>query len=154
MSAEIKKAKVEKWVEFLTEADASTMWKIGWMVEVGPRWGKTRIPELLVREGGIKKVVQDNAGKVEAFKQAFFPLPPASSNIPANPVYLLPAWEFQPPTNQQITATFRKMKNSKATCSGTFPNDLYKAIAASSSHFWAQSTGLLLPWGYTLRIGP
>ncbi|KAE9389569.1 hypothetical protein BT96DRAFT_834702, partial [Gymnopus androsaceus JB14] len=49
---------------------------------------------------------------------------------PAAPTYPPLAWEFEPPTNRQITAAFRKMKNGKATRPGTFPNDLYKATSS------------------------
>ncbi|KAE9389570.1 hypothetical protein BT96DRAFT_946743 [Gymnopus androsaceus JB14] len=58
MSAEIKRVKTEKWVEFLSEANGNSMWEIGRMVEAGPKdGGRARIPELLVKEGGTERVV-------------------------------------------------------------------------------------------------
>lgn len=55
LSAEIKRAKSEKWVEFLTNADGNAIWDISRMVEAGPKdGGRTRIPELLVKKGDIE----------------------------------------------------------------------------------------------------
>lgn len=151
MSAEIKRAKTEKWTEFLAEADTSSIWTIGKMVEAAPRdGGSTRIPELIMKEGGQTKVVRDNEGKVEAFKQAFFPPPPTISNVPTHPIYPPPAWHFTPPTNRQIKAAFRKMKNGKATRPGSFPNDLYKA----TSDVLIPYLGPIYRATFTLRIYP
>lgn len=50
-SAEIKRAKADKWVEYMEEANSSTMWGIGKMVEAESRdGGRTRIPDLVVKD--------------------------------------------------------------------------------------------------------
>lgn len=122
MSAEIKRAKTEKWVEFLTEADTTSIWAIGRMVEAGPiDGGRTRIPELIVKEGGTERVMRDNVDKVEAFKQAFFPPPPTSSNVPADPEYPPPAWNFSPPNQSSNHCSVPKDEEREGYAFRIFP---------------------------------
>ncbi|KAE9385066.1 hypothetical protein BT96DRAFT_841250, partial [Gymnopus androsaceus JB14] len=71
-------------------------------------------------------------------------------NVPQNPIYPAPAWQFAPPTNRQIANSFRKMKTGKATRLGTFPNDLYKA----TSNIIVPHLGPIYRATFTLGIYP
>lgn len=104
-SAELKRAKADKWVEYMANADSSSMWGIGKMVEAEPRdGGKARIPELVVKDQtGIERSCTSNQDK---------------QKVP-------PAWNFAPPTNRMIATAIQRMKSGKATRPGTIPNDLF-----------------------------
>ncbi|KAJ3878614.1 hypothetical protein F5051DRAFT_327556, partial [Lentinula edodes] len=113
--------------------------------------GRTRIPGLVVSETGTpNRVVEDNVGKEFVFRGSFFPPPPHTPNVPENPIYPPPAWNFTPPTNRQILAAIRRMKNGKATKPGTIPNDLFKATAQLIVPF----LGPIYRATFTLKIYP
>ncbi|KAJ3881814.1 hypothetical protein F5051DRAFT_320960, partial [Lentinula edodes] len=102
------------------------MWDVGKLVEKGHTdGGRTRVPGLTVG----RQTINDNVGKDYIFRDAFFPPPPTTANVPTTSPYPPPAWTFEPPTDRLITSAIRRMKNGKATRPGTIPNDLFKATA-------------------------
>ncbi|KAF5392001.1 hypothetical protein D9757_003364 [Collybiopsis confluens] len=128
-SAEVKRAKAKKWMEYLETATSSTMWDVGRLVEGGPTDGaRSRIPELVAkRPDGSDRRINTNEEKADLFREIFFPPMPTVSNVPPDAVYPPPAWKFQPPSNRALMGAVQKMKNGKATRPGTIPNDLFKA---------------------------
>ncbi|KAE9406954.1 hypothetical protein BT96DRAFT_933621 [Gymnopus androsaceus JB14] len=152
MSTEIKKAKADKWVEYLADADASTMWNVGKMVKGEPKdGGRSRIPEQwTVNERGENKLVGDNIGKAKIFRDTFFPPPPAESRVPRTVEYPAAAWEFTIPTDRRLKNAIHCMKNGKATRMGTIPNDLFKAC----STLLVPRLGPIYRATYNLRIYP
>lgn len=127
-SAEIKHVKADKWVEYMEQADSSSMWGIGKMVEAKPKdGGWTRIPDLVGKDQNRHdRVYTTNREKLDIFHQTFFPPPPETSSVPPNTIYPPPAWDFAPPTDRIIANAIRHMKSGKATRNGTIPNDLFK----------------------------
>ncbi|KAJ3912264.1 hypothetical protein F5877DRAFT_54296, partial [Lentinula edodes] len=113
--------------------------------------GRARVPGLKVNQpGNTERIVEDNVGKEYVFRNAFFPPPPQSPNVPENAEYPEQSWNFAPPTNRQIIATIRRMKNGKATKPGTMPNDLFKA----TSELIVPYLGPIYRATFTLRIYP
>ncbi|KAJ3979433.1 hypothetical protein F5890DRAFT_1421350, partial [Lentinula detonsa] len=88
-----------------------------------------RVPALrVINPKGGERIVEDNTEKEQIFRDAFFPPPPDTPNIPPDPQYPQSKWDFSPPTNRQIQQAIRRLKNGKATRTGTIPNDVFKAI--------------------------
>ncbi|KAJ3859101.1 hypothetical protein EV359DRAFT_51350, partial [Lentinula novae-zelandiae] len=113
--------------------------------------GRARVPGLKVNQpGNTERIVEDNVGKEYVFRNAFFPPPPQSPNVPENAEYPEQSWNFAPPTNRQIIATIRRMKNGKATKPGTMPNDLFKATLELIVPY----LGPIYRATFTLRIYP
>lgn len=143
MSAAIKRAKMEKWMEFLEEADTSSIWTIGKMVKATLKdGGNNRIPELIVKEGEQTKVVRDNEGKVEAFRQAFFPPPPETLNIPTNPIYPPPAWHFSPPTTADSARLTQKITISVLECFAKNHDNFFGIFSSVAAGFSGNTASL------------
>ncbi|KAJ3979352.1 hypothetical protein F5890DRAFT_1397074, partial [Lentinula detonsa] len=64
--------------------------------------------------------------------------------------YPVPKWDFTPPTNRQITQAIRRLKNGKATRSGTIPNDVFKVVNEQITPY----LGPIYRATFTLKIYP
>ncbi|THU99830.1 hypothetical protein K435DRAFT_658143, partial [Dendrothele bispora CBS 962.96] len=105
--------------------DFDSLWPRGLFPDPG---GRSRIPGLISKgTSSHETIVEDNQGKERIFREAFFPPPPVESKVPTNVEYPEPKWTFAPPTGRQIYNAIGRMKNGKATRSGTFSNDFLKA---------------------------
>ncbi|KAF5369381.1 hypothetical protein D9758_002542 [Tetrapyrgos nigripes] len=119
LSGEIKRAKAEHWMDWIENAEGNMVWTIGSLVEaVATDGGRTRMPGLVTggrNQDGEEVVEEDNEGKANLFKTAFYPPLLGQTQVPRNARYPAPAWQFQLPTGQQTSNTIHKFKNGKAT---------------------------------------
>ena len=123
-TADIAKAKIEHWSDFLENADATDIWSVNkYLMNPPGDGGQTRIPTLKVKgNDGIPREVNTNKEKANILSEVFFPPKPAATTVLQAHEYpdLLPP--PTPVTQEQIHAHITKLSPYKAPGPDGIPN--------------------------------
>jgi hypothetical protein len=101
------------------------------MKSAGADGGRTRVPDLKRKDvRGVVEVAATNRQKSRWMVEEFYPKRGVgATDPPADIVYPEPLWRYTPIMEAILHQVIAKMKPWKATCSGTFPNSIYKFAA-------------------------
>jgi len=123
-AADIAKAKIEHWSDFLENADATDIWSVNKYLTNPPgNGGQTRIPTLKVKgNDSIPREVNTNEGKANILSEAFFPPKPAASMVPQAHKYPDSLPPPVPVTQEQIHVHITKLSPYKAPGPDSIPN--------------------------------
>jgi len=123
-AADIAKAKIEHWSNFLENANTTDIWSVNkYLMNPPGNGGQTRIPMLKVKgNNGIPREVNTNKGKANILSEAFFPLKLAASTVPQAHKYpdLLPP--PAPVTQEQIHVHITKLSPYRVPGPDSIPN--------------------------------
>ena len=117
-------------IEFLESADESTLWTAARYIDspnAGEGGAKTRIPTLQIKDqDGTVTYAQMNSDKAHHIARSFFPPPPASPSIPADPRLPDPVPYTPRFTRDQIRRIVDKLSPYKAAGPDAIPNIVWK----------------------------
>jgi hypothetical protein len=123
-AADIAKAKLDHWNDFLENMMSSDIWMANrCLSSPTSNGGRTRIHMLKVkgRDGQVTEV-NTNEGKAKTLAEAFFPPKPAMSTVPRDYEYPSPLLSPLPVTEAQIHAHIVKLSPLKAPGPDWIPN--------------------------------
>ena len=126
----LRKTRLEHWIKFLQTNDPTTLWTANRIVSGAPSdGGKERVPTLQYEneQGDIQEASAHSDKSHLLFHQFFVPAPQdeSSLNIPENPTYPDPAFEFSNITDDEIYQAIGKLAPFKAPGPNGIPNAVF-----------------------------
>jgi hypothetical protein len=123
------------WLESISQQDLYIANK--YITSEPTDYSSARIPTLHTTSNGLPDLTEDNAAKVAALTESFFPPPPAISHVPPNQIYPMPLRGLRFFSKTRIRQVVKLLSPYKAPGPDKIPNVvLMKCIDALIGHLF------------------
>jgi hypothetical protein len=124
----------QDWIDWLEVASQQDLYLANKYISSEPTdYSNARIPPLHMYTNGLPDVADDNAKKVKALADSFFPPPPAVSSVPPNQVYPTPLKGPRFFSRSRIRQVIKSLSPFKGLAPDKIPNVVLMKHSSTTS---------------------